>query len=112
MKYTVDTTYIVGNSKSQQNNPITHVYGAFFMGFIVKSTTGEIVDVECNSILPLTSDFIKTIFIGKNITQDYEKIRIDLEKRYLASSQKAILVAFKDAQKKFVDFKEGREVRL
>ena len=112
MNYTKDTTYIVGNSKAQQNNPITHVYGAFFMGFIVNTQTEEIIDVECNSILPLTNEFVKTIFIGKSMRYDYDQIRAELERRYLGSSQKAILVAFKDAQKKYVDFKSGKEIQL
>lgn len=112
MKYAKDTTYIIGNSKSQQNNPITHVYGVFFMGFVVNSQTEEIIDVECNSILPLTNEFVKTLFIGKSIRHDYDQIRAEVEKRYLGSSQKAILVAFKDAQKKYVDFKSGKEIQL
>ncbi|MDD2481325.1 MAG: DUF3870 domain-containing protein [Lutispora sp.] len=112
MKYAKDTTYIIGNSKSQQNNPITHVYGVFFMGFVVNSQTEEIIDVECNSILPLTNEFVKTLFIGKSIRHDYYQIRAEVEKRYLGSSQKAILVAFKDAQKKYVDFKSGKEIQL
>lgn len=31
-----NTIYIVGNAKSQQNNPITRQYGPFFIGFVVE----------------------------------------------------------------------------
>ncbi|MGI5998087.1 MAG: DUF3870 domain-containing protein [Lutispora sp.] len=112
MKYTTNTTYIIGNSKSQQNNPITHVYGAFFIAFVVDNETEEIIDVECNSILPLTNEFIKTIFIGKSMRYEYDKLKTEIEKRYLGSSQKAILVAFKDAQKKYIDVKSGKSIQL
>ncbi|HHY77975.1 MAG TPA: DUF3870 domain-containing protein [Clostridiales bacterium] len=112
LKYNTNTTYIVGNSKSQQNNPITHVYGAFFIAFVIDNETEEIIDVECNSILPLTNEFIKTIFIGKKITCDHEQVKAEVERRYLGSSQKAIIVAFKDAQKKYVDSKAGKNVLL
>jgi len=112
LKYTTNTTYIVGNSKSQQNNPITHVYGAFFIAFVIDNDTEEIIDLECNSILPLTNDFIKTIFIGKSIRYDFDHLKAEVEKRYLGSSQKAILVAFKDAQKKYTDVKSGKDIQL
>jgi hypothetical protein len=112
VKYTTNTTYIIGNSKSQQNNPITHVYGAFFIAFVVDNETEEIIDVECNSILPLTNEFIKTIFIGKSMRYEYDKLKTEIEKRYLGSSQKAILVAFNDAQKKYIDVKSGKSIQL
>lgn len=112
MKYTTNTTYIVGNSKSQQNNPITHVYGSFFIAFVVDNETEKIIDVECNSILPLTNEFIKTIFIGKSMRCEFDQLKAEIEKRYLGSSQKAILVAFKDAQKKYIDVKSGKEIQL
>ena len=94
------------------NNPITQVYGQFFIGFIVESESGKIIDVECNAIISLTSNILKDILIGENITADYETIKNLITGRYLGSSQKAILVAFKDAQKKYLDFKSGKPVEL
>ena len=35
--------YIVGNAKSSQNNPITQLYGQFFIGFVVEKTAGKIL---------------------------------------------------------------------
>lgn len=112
MHYSENAIYIIGNSKSQQNNPITQMYGQFFMGFIVDGITDQILDVECNAIISLTNSFVKDIFIGENLLNDYEAIKNQIIKRYLGSSQKAILVAFKDAQKKYLDFKNGKPVEL
>jgi hypothetical protein len=112
MFYPEDSLYIVGNSKSQMNNPITQVYGQFFIGFIVEKTNGNIVDVECNSIISLTNNILKDILVGENMAADYDTIKNQITGRYLGSSQKAILVAFKDAQKKYLDFKSGKPVEL
>jgi hypothetical protein len=112
MFYPEDSLYIVGNSKSQMNNPITQVYGQFFIGFIVEKTTGNIVDVECNSIISLTNNILRDILVGENMAADYDTIKNQITGRYLGSSQKAILVAFKDAQKKYFDFKSGKPVEL
>lgn len=112
MFFPENSLYIIGNSKSQMNNPITHMYGQFFIGFIVDYESGRIIEAECNSIISLTNKIVKDILIDKNMVTDYEIIRNEIGRRYLGSSQKAILVAFKDAQKKFLDFKCGRPVNL
>ena len=110
MNYPQNTLYVVGNSKSQQNNPITQLYGQFFIGFIVDKTTGQILDAECNSIIEITKKFIEDMLIGESLMDDYENVRKKVLQRYLGSSQRPILVAYKDAQKKFQNFKEGKPV--
>lgn len=112
MTYPKNSLYIVGNSKSQLSNPITQVYGQFFIGFIVENDSGKIIDVECNAIITLTNSILKDILIGENIASGYEVIKSHITERYLGSSQKAILVAFKDAQKKYLDFKSGKPAEL
>jgi hypothetical protein len=94
------------------NNPITQMYGQFFIGFIVENESGKIIDVECNAIISLTNNILKDILIGENMAMDYDTIKDKIIKRYLGSSQKAILVAFKDAQKKYLDFKSGKPIEL
>ena len=110
MNYPQNTLYVVGNSKSQQNNPITQLYGQFFIGFIVDKTTGVILAAECNSIIEITKKFIEDMLIGESLMDDYDNVRNKVLQRYLGSSQRAILVAYKDAQKKFQNFKEGKPV--
>ncbi|MDF2839281.1 MAG: hypothetical protein K0Q99_52 [Clostridia bacterium] len=112
MNYPENSLYIVGNSKSQLNNPITQLYGQFFIGFVVEIESSKIIDVECNAIISLTNKILKDILIGEKITSDYETIKNQITQRYLGSSQKAILVAFKDAQKKYIDFKSGKPLEL
>lgn len=112
MHYPPNTVYVVGNSKSQQNNPITQLYGHFFIGFIVDRTTGEIIDVECNAIIEVTKKFLEDILIGESLLDESDKVRSKVMYRYLGSSQRAILVAFKDAQKKFQDFKQGKPIEF
>ncbi|HYE80544.1 MAG TPA: DUF3870 domain-containing protein [Clostridia bacterium] len=112
MIFPENSLYIIGNSKSQLNNPITQMYGQFFIGFIVDHESGKIIEAECDSIISLTNKILKDILIGKNMITDYECVRNEIAQRYLGSSQKAILVAFKDAQKKYLDFKSGRPVEL
>lgn len=95
-----DSIYIVGEAKSPSNNPITQQYKIFFIGFVVDRKTGKIVDADVSSILPLTSTFIRHLLIGQNILESETIIQI-IEDRYHGSSQKAIIVALRNASQKF-----------
>jgi hypothetical protein len=107
-----NTVYIVGNAKTQQNNPITHQYGQFFIGFVVERESGRILTCGASSTIGATSDFVCSLFAGKSLKDNADSIRQMVESRYFGSSQKAIVVAFKDAQKKYCRIVSGLPVDL
>ncbi|WLD92815.1 DUF3870 domain-containing protein [Alkalihalobacillus sp. AL-G] len=94
------TIYIIGDAKTASNNPITQKYNAFFIGLVIDRENGLIVDADCSSTIPLTSKFVKSLFIGKSI-EDVESVSRTIETRYFGSSQKALVVAFKNASIKY-----------
>ncbi|KAB2329943.1 DUF3870 domain-containing protein [Cytobacillus depressus] len=95
-----NTVYIIGDSKTSSNNPIMQKYNSFFIGLVVNRETNEIVDAECSSTIALTSIFIKSLFVGKSILE-VENVLEEIEQRYFGSSQKALMVAFKNANIKY-----------
>lgn len=99
--YDKDTIFIVGDARTQEDNPITYTYNKFFIALVVNKKTGEIIDFQCSSTLDITNRFLSDIFIGKNLRDDQEEIDGQIEERYLGSSKKAIIVALKDALKKY-----------
>lgn len=107
-----NTIYIVGNAKTQQNNPITHQYGQFFIGFVVERDSGKIITCGSSSTIHTTSDFVASLLSGRTLKDDSELIKQLVESRYFGSSQKAIIVAFKDAQKKYYRITNGLPVDL
>ncbi|GAK39292.1 DUF3870 domain-containing protein [Paenibacillus urinalis] len=100
MDYNTDTIYIVGDAQTSVNNPITQQFSAFFIGLVIDTTNDKIVDAGCSSTIPLTSAFVRTLFVGKTM-HDLDIISEQVRSRYHGSSQKAIIVAYKDAQKKY-----------
>lgn len=92
--------YIVGTAKTSIDNAITKNYNSFFVAFIIDKN-GKILDVEASTILKITNDFIKKVFIGKYFIGDFDEISSIILKNYLGSSQKSIIVAYKDAIKKY-----------
>lgn len=105
--YGRDTIYIIGIAKSQQHNPITQQYGRFLLGFVVNKDTGAIESCGSTVVMKSTYDFLDDLFRGRNIDTEGELIRSELENRYFGASQKAIMVAFRDAQRRFRLFKKG-----
>ncbi|KEQ25349.1 MULTISPECIES: DUF3870 domain-containing protein [Paenibacillus] len=108
MDYDKDTVYVVGDAQTSLNNPITQQYSAFFIGLVVDTTNHKIVDAGCSSTIPLTSQFVRSLFVGQSILA-FEPVADEIKRRYHGSSQKAIIVAFKDAQKKYKLALNGRD---
>lgn len=97
--YKEQTVFIIGDAKASQNNPITKQYSQFFLALIVDVTNDEIVDSECSSTLHLTNQFVRSLFIGRQI--DDSEVEEEIRRRYLGASQRALVVAFRDAKSKY-----------
>ena len=103
--YDRNTVFIVGHGKTAVDNAITSNYKIFFIGFVVDSSTGEIIDLECTAALDITRRFVKSIFLGKNFSSYDETLEAEILSRYFGTSQKALVTAYKDAQKRFLEIK-------
>lgn len=102
MNYDKNTIYITGISRANNTDPITIMYNCFFLGVIVNRDNGTIVDITCNTISNITTDFIRSIFVGYNLVTDLEKMIDEVHERFLGTAQKALVVALKDAYNKFL----------
>ena len=100
-----DTIYLVGDSRTSKNNPITAQFNSFFITLIIKLEDGEIIDAGVSTMLEETRMFIKSIFIGHSMEENPQNIVDEINNRYYGSSQKALIVAWKDALKKYKSIK-------
>ncbi|MFE8698496.1 DUF3870 domain-containing protein [Cytobacillus sp. FJAT-53684] len=98
------TVYIIGDSKTSSNNPIMQQFNAFFVGLVIDRETDKIIDAECSSTINLTTRFVQSLFVGKSILE-VDRVSEEIEQRYFGSSQKALMVAFKNAHIKYLQIK-------
>lgn len=98
-----NTLYLTGEARTNSDNAITKIYGVFYLAFEIEEN-GEIINMDSNATLELTRDFIRKIFVGKNIS-DEDLITEEILKRYNASSTKAIISAYKDALQRYKKLK-------
>lgn len=110
--YGKNTVYVVGNSRTNTDNAITQKFVTFFIGFVAERDSGEIVDVSCSSTIRTTDEFIVCLFIGKSLKYYDEALENEIKNRYFGSSQKAIIVAYKDAVKKFNEIPKWLQLNL
>ena len=101
-----ETVYIIGESRTQSENAITRIYNSFYIAFEIDVKRDLIVDVGCTHTHTLTESFIKRLLIDKDFN-DEESISSSIQRRYHGTSQKALLVAFTDARKKYASVKRN-----
>lgn len=99
MIYCKDTVFVIGDAKSSQKNPITIRFNQFFIGLVIDRASGRIVDAECSATINLTARFVHSLLTGRLINDP--TIVDEIRQRYFGSSQKALIVAFGDAVKKY-----------
>jgi len=103
--YSKNTVFVVGHGKTGIDNAITSNYKIFFIGFVIDTTTDQVVDLESTATLDITRRFISSIFLGTNFAEYDEKLEKEILSRYFGTSQKALVTAYKDAQKRYLEIK-------
>lgn len=99
-----ETVYIIGESRTNMDNAITVIYNSFYVAFEIDVRTDEIIDAGCTHTIDITEKFIKKLFMGKNIL-DFDNLEKEIKRRYHGTSQKAVIVSYKDAIKKYQEVK-------
>jgi len=86
-----------------QQNPIYNVHEKLLLILVVERETGIIIDCDINMICDLTRQFIKALFLGRNLADDIDLIRDDIQKNYFGASVKALVIAARAARAKYLE---------
>ena len=78
----INSVFVIGESRTNSDNAITKNYGTFYMAFEVDDLTSEVLDFSCK--------------IGRA-----SWLENTLNRRYGGSSRRAVLVAYRDALKRW-----------
>ena len=97
MEYITNTVFVTGTGRPTKEDAITSVYQVLSLSLIVDSKTNIIVDASCNSVMDMTSDFIRGILIGHNLITEIYDIEQEIKSRFFGLVKKALIVAVKDA---------------
>lgn len=102
MKYGRDTILVVGQAKPSREDAIYSLHGEFYISLVLERDSGKILNVECNTILSVTRDFVADIFIGKSLKTDLGILEQEIKNRYFAMTQKPLIACMKDASNRYI----------
>ena len=100
--YGNDTILVVGQAKPSREDAIYNLHGEFYISLVVEKESGRILDVECNTILSVTRNFIASIFIWKSLRTDLKELEQEIRSRYFALTQKPLIACMKDAYNRYI----------
>lgn len=92
-----NTILVVGQAKPSKEDAIYNLHGEFYISLIVERDTGKILELDCNTILEVTKQFVASMFVGKSLRTDVPLIEKEIRERYFALTQKPLIACMKDA---------------
>lgn len=95
------SVFVIGESRTNADNAITKMYGTFYMAFEIDDDTCEVLDFSCTHTIDTTQSYLRKLFLGQNFVEIDGWLEETLNSRYGGSSRKAVLVAYRDALKRW-----------
>lgn len=100
--YGKDTILVVGQAKPSREDAIYNLHGEFYISLVLEKESGKILDVECNTILTVTRNFVASVLIGKSLKTDLSEMEKEIRSRYFALTQKPLIACVKDAYNRYM----------
>lgn len=100
--YEKSTILVVGQAKPSKEDAIYNLHGEFYISLVLDRTSGEILDMDCNTILEVTKEFVASMLIGKSIRDDVQELEKEIKERYFALTQKPLIACIKDAHNRYM----------
>ena len=88
--------------KAEQRGRDHNLHGEFYISLIVERDTGKILELDCNTILEVTKQFVASMFVGKSLRTDVPLIEKEIRERYFALTQKPLIACMKDACNRYL----------
>ena len=100
--YQSNTILVVGQAKPSKEDAIYNLHGEFYISLVLERETGKILDMDCNTILEVTKNFVVTMLVGKSIRDDVQELEREIKERYFALTQKPLIACIKDAHNRYM----------
>lgn len=97
----VHSVFVIGESRTNADNAITKMYGTFYMAFEVDDASEQVIDFSCTHTISTTETFLRKLFMGQRFSEIDGWLEDALVRRYGGSSRRAVLVAYRDALKRW-----------
>lgn len=110
MKYPKNAILVVGQAKPSRADAIYQTHGEFYISLVLERDTGRILDMNCNTILDVTAEFVRDILVGRRLTEELPEMVAEIRARYFALTQKPLIASLKDAANRYRAALDGENV--
>lgn len=100
--YENNTILVVGQAKPSKEDAIYNLHGEFYISLVLERESGKILDMDCNTILEVTKNFVASMLIGKSLKDDVAELEKEIKARYFALTQKPLIACIKDAHNRYM----------
>ena len=100
--YPDNSILVVGQANPSRGYAIYNLHGEFYISLVLEKKTGKILDVDCNTILDVTKNFVASMLIGKSLKDDVAEMERSIRERYFALTQKPLIACIKDAHNRYL----------
>lgn len=100
--YDKNTILVVGQAKPSKEDAIYNLHGEFYISLVLDRETGKILDMDCNTILEVTKNFVASMLIGRSLRDDVQVLEKEIKERYFALTQKPLIACIKDAHNRYM----------
>lgn len=101
MGYPENAILVVGQAKPSRTDAIYQTHGEFYISLVMERESGRILDMSCNTILDVTSEFARELLVGKCLPADLPVLEESIRTRYFALTQKPLIACLKDAANRY-----------
>lgn len=95
--------FVTGYGNLPTNCALKDNYSLIALSMLVDTNTSIVLDASVNTINDLSVNFIVAQIIGKNLLTESQQI-IESFNRYQAPAQKSLIVAFKSAMDRYINY--------
>lgn len=101
---------VAGYSRLPAQSPAQEVLKVLSVALEVNPETGIVLDAECGLISHVAKRIARDCIVGFSLPDELEMIIDSIERRYHGAAQRALIMAVREAAKKFCEVR-GRQGR-
>lgn len=99
---------VTGYAKAPEGTSMHQVFRHAGVVLAINPENDTIEDAECTFVTDLAKEFFRDLLVGYDLNQGLGPIQKDMEERYLAPSQQAVMMAVRTAVQRYTEKKQKK----
>ncbi len=94
-----ETIIVAGSARLPEEVTAKHVFGCITIELEIDPVDSTIVDISCTLVPSLGGKILHNALLGNTVEEGIEKAIIQLDRRFLSATKRAVIAALEDAHR-------------